>query len=231
MVTKFDGFPEELFQFLEELADNNNREWFNANKDRYLDAVVEPVTDFICAIGDHLGSISDNFVADTRRNGGSMFRIYRDVRFARDKRPYKENVGCHFRHVAGKSAHAPGFYLHLQPGNVFVGAGIWKPPGPVLDNIRMAIVEHPERWAEVVNDKNFLKRFSDIEGERLKRPPRGYDADHQFVEDLKLKSLFVKQYLDDDFVMSPKFFNEVLRAYADSAPLMRFITNSIGLPF
>ncbi len=230
-MTQFKGFPVELFRYLEELAANNNREWFNTNKQRYLDDVVEPVLDFIEAVGDHMDTISEHFVADTRRNGGSMFRIYRDVRFSRDKRPYKENVGCHFRHEAGKSAHAPGFYLHLQPDNVFVGAGVWTPPNPVLDKIRTAIVEPPEKWQAVIHNKRFLKRFSDIEGERLKRPPRGYDPEHRYVEDLKLKSLFVKCHLDDDFVTSPKFFNEVMNIYKDAIPLMEFVTTAVGLRF
>ncbi|WP_434111361.1 TIGR02453 family protein [Methylocaldum sp. GT1TLB] len=113
---RFVGFPEDLFRFLEELSMNNNREWFTANKRRYQTSVVAPVSDFIQAMGERLNRISPHFTADPRPNGGSMFRIYRDTRFSHDKRPYKENVGCHFRHVTGKSAHALGFYLHLQPG-------------------------------------------------------------------------------------------------------------------
>lgn len=107
-----------------------------------------------------------------------MFRIYRDTRFSKDKRPCKGNVGCHFRHMAGKGAHAPGFYLHLQPQNVFIGAGIWRPATPVLNCIRTAIIERPANWEKVAGDKKLLKRFGKIEGESLKRPPRGYDADH-----------------------------------------------------
>jgi uncharacterized protein (TIGR02453 family) len=138
---------------------------------------------------------------------------------------------CHFRHDAGKSAHAPGFYLHLQPGSTFVGAGIWKPPGPVLDDIRNAIVELPDKWSKAVNDVNLLQRFGAVEGERLKRAPRGFDASHIHVQDLKLKSFFILQSLDDSMVTSPKIFNEVIAAYSDSRPLVRFLTQAIGLPF
>jgi uncharacterized protein (TIGR02453 family) len=116
-----------------------------------------------------------------------MFRIYRDTRFSHDKKTYKTNVGCHFRHVAGKSAHAPGFYFHLQPGNVFVGAGICKPDGTALANVRNAIIEKPGRWEDVFSGRELWQRFGDIEGERLKRAPRGYDSDHVHVEHLKLK--------------------------------------------
>ncbi|MEE4310347.1 MAG: DUF2461 domain-containing protein, partial [candidate division KSB1 bacterium] len=108
-MNEFNAFPNDLFVFLNDLAANNNREWFNANKERYKQSVLEPMRTFIIAMGERLPSISMNFTADPRSNGGSMFRIYRDVRFSKDKRPYKENVGCQFRHIAGKSAHAPGF--------------------------------------------------------------------------------------------------------------------------
>lgn len=126
MNTTFSGFPEEMFSFLTDLGNNNNREWFSNNKERYENFVVEPVTRFIVAVGQFLPAISDVYIADTRRNGGSMFRIYRDTRFSKDKRPYKENVGCQFRHSAGKNVHAPCFYVHLAPAEVFIGGGIWK---------------------------------------------------------------------------------------------------------
>ena len=224
----FPGFPKDLFQFLKDLSRNNNRDWFNENKDRYQKSVVFPVKDFIAAMGEELPEISRNFVADPRTNGGSMFRIYRDIRFSKDKRPYKDNVGCQFRHVAGKTAHAPGFYVHLQPGIVFVGGGIWKPPNPVLDKIRSAIVEKPDKWSKVIKG---LKFFSAIEGEQLKRPPRGYDADHPFIEDLKRKSFFLKHDVKPSLVVKPEFMDETLLAFRETVPLMKFITNAVGLSF
>jgi len=230
-MTTFNGFPAELFGFLRALAENNNRDWFNDNRIDYDEFVAEPVIEFINAFAAPLETISQNFVADPRRNGGSMFRIYRDTRFSRDKRPYKTNVGCHFRHVAGKSAHAPGFYLHLQPGNVFVGAGIWKPDGPALGKIRNAIVEYPDRWQAAFNDRQLWQRFGDIEGDRLKRVPRGFDADHKHVEHLKLKSFFLHRTLDEALATSPGLIDEVVAAYTDSVPLVRFLTRAVGLPF
>ncbi len=128
----FSGFPKELFTFLDQLAANNNREWFKDNKERYYDVVVDPVCDFIEAMEPRLHVISRHFVADSRPHGGSMFRIYRDTRFSKDKRPYKENVGCQFRHEAGKDAHAPGFYVHLGRDEIFYGGGLWLPSNPVL---------------------------------------------------------------------------------------------------
>jgi uncharacterized protein (TIGR02453 family) len=227
-MSSFPGFPKDLFRFLNDLSKNNNRDWFNENKDRYQKSVVFPVKDFIVVMGERLHKISRNFVADPRTNGGSMFRIYRDIRFSKDKRPYKENVGCQFRHIAGKTAHAPGFYVHIQPGNVFVGGGIWKPPNPVLDKIRTAIVKQPEKWSKVTER---IEYFSNIEGDQLKRPPRGYDADHPFIEDLKRKSFFLKHNAEPSLTMKPEFMNETLLAFREAAPLMKFITNAMGLSF
>lgn len=229
--SRYRGFPEDLFRFLEELAANNNAEWFTANKVRYQTSVVAPVGDFIQAMGKRLHRVSPHFTADPRPNGGSMFRIYRDTRFSRDKRPYKENVGCHFRHVAGKSAHALGFYLHLQPGEVFAGAGIWLPPAPALEKIRSVIAEQPKRWSEVVGDKRLVRRFGELEGDSLKRPPAGFAAGHPFMADLKRKSFFVRRPLDDAAALTPTVIDEVAETYADAKPLARFLAAALDLPF
>ena len=119
-----------LFDFLRDLRDNNDREWFAANKGRYVTDVRDPMLGFIADFAAPLAEISPHFVADPRANGGSLFRIYRDTRFSRDKTPYKTNVGAHFRHAAGKDAHAPGFYLHLEPGMCFAACGVWRPDRP-----------------------------------------------------------------------------------------------------
>ena len=121
------SFRPELFAFLEELKANNDREWFAANRDRYEEELLEPAMDFIAAFAPKLEKISPNFRADPRPSGGSLFRIYRDTRFSKDKTPYKTNVGIHFRHELARDAHAPGFYLHIGPGEAFAGAGIWHP--------------------------------------------------------------------------------------------------------
>ena len=226
-MSKFSGFPEDLLKFLEDLARNNNREWFTENKERYRESVVTPVIDFINAIAEPLNMISDSFVADPRLNGGSMFRIYRDTRFAKDKRPYKENVGCQFRHTAGKSAHAPGFYVHIHPENVFVGGGIWMPPNPVLQQIRTAIVEHDEEWSQIINS---AENFS-FESERLKLPPRGFEAEHPLIDDIKRKSFFLKRNITPTDILEPEFLDMTVQAFKDAAPLMRFITKAMGLDF
>lgn len=227
----FKGFPEDLFRFLEELSQNNNKAWFDGNKARYKSSVVEPMTDFIVEMGERLRKVSGKFVADPRPNGGSMFRIYRDTRFSKDKRPYKENVGCHFRHVAAKDAHGLGFYLHLQPGNVFAGAGIWMPPGAALEKIRTAIAGRPKVWGGVVGDKKLVKRFGGLEGESLKRPPKGFDADAPYIDDIKRKSFFVLVPLTRSLALSQKLPGELAKVYGDASPLMKFLAKALDLAY
>lgn len=230
MTGKFKGFPDDLFLFLADLAANNNRSWFNDNKARYQQNIVEPMQEFIIAMGERLPSISQYFVADPRTIGGSMFRIYRDIRYTKDKRPYKENVGCMFRHVAGKDAHAPGFYLHLEPGNIFAGGGIWLPPNTIVNRIRTQIVEAPRAWERIITDRRILQTGG-ISGEGLKRPPRGYDPDHRFIDDLKRKSFYVMQEFDQSIVSTSKFIDQVEASFKTASPLMRFVTHAMELPY
>ncbi|MGI9427261.1 MAG: DUF2461 domain-containing protein, partial [Bythopirellula sp.] len=124
---KFPGFPLGLLHFLNDLTKHNKRDWFQANKSRYEQELLAPALAFIEAMKEPLGKISPYFQAIPKKQGGSLMRIYRDVRFSKDKRPYKTNVGIHFRHEAGCDVHAPGFYFHIEPDEVFIGAGIWHP--------------------------------------------------------------------------------------------------------
>src|SRR3954453_20816279 len=112
-MAEFEGFGKAFFAFFRELAANNERAWFEANKPRFREDVQGGMSDFIAAMAPYLSKLSKDFVADPRPNGGSMFRIYRDVRFSKDKRPYKAHAACQFRHRFGRDVHAPGFYVHL----------------------------------------------------------------------------------------------------------------------
>ena len=140
-------FDPEFFEFMADLAANNDREWFAANKERYEAEVLEPALAFIEDFSYRLREISPNFVADPRRTGGSLFRIYRDTRFAKDKTPFKTHTGMQFRHVAGKDVHAPGFYLHLDPAESFAGGGLWRPDPSTANRVREKIARRPEGLA------------------------------------------------------------------------------------
>ena len=138
----------ELFEFFRDLKQNNNKQWFQSNKERYEQQVRLPLQRFIMAFQRPLRRISPHYRADPRPVGGSLFRIYRDVRFSPDKSPYKTHGGIQFRHEAGKDVHAPGFYLHLEPANVFAAVGIWHPDSTALGRIRQALADDPKAWLQ-----------------------------------------------------------------------------------
>ena len=223
-------FTPAAFKFMRDLEQNNDREWFNANKDRYLADLRDPALEFIKDFGPHLMKISPAFRADPRANGGSMFRIYRDIRFSKDKRPYKDHAGLYFRHVKGKDVHTPGFYLHLQPGKSFVGLGLWLPDNPTLKLIREALVAEPGLWKNAVGQRRFKEHFS-VRGESLKRPPKGYNPDHPLIDVLKLKDFTGYAPLTQKQVTSAGFVDEYAKLCRAGSSLVKFLCEAIGQPF
>jgi uncharacterized protein (TIGR02453 family) len=153
-----------------------------------------------------------------------MLRIYRDTRFSKDKTPYKTHVGCQFRHAAGKDAHAPGFYVHIEPGKCLFGGGVWHPPSAPLRAIRQRIIDKPERWREIIAEIT-------VSGEQLKRGPKGFDPEHELIEDLKRKTFFSMAEVDEALARSDKFEKRVADQFAHIAPLMEFLTKSVGVAF
>ena len=230
-MTKFNGFNPSFFQFFTDIKQNNNREWFAANKERYDREVIVPVLDFIEAIAEPLEKISPNFLAIPKKHGGSMFRIYRDVRWAKDKRPYKESAAIQFRHINGRNAHAPGFYVHLEPGNIRYGGGIWTPPSAQIKMIRQSIASDAADWRQVRNNKKLNAMFEELRGDRLKRPPRGFDADHPHIEDMKLKSFFLMHEGAQGEAARGDFIIDVVEAFKAASPLMRFLCKAVGAPY
>ncbi|MGB5247919.1 MAG: DUF2461 domain-containing protein [Woeseia sp.] len=216
--------------FLQELERNNNRDWFNANKSRYEEDVLDPALRFIAAMQDPLAEISTHFQAVPKRTGGSLMRVYRDTRFAKDKTPYKTNIGIQFRHERGKDVHAPGFYLHIDPHQVFLGVGIWHPDSRTLAAIRQRIHTRQAEWQRVKADPKFRRQF-EPGGESLTRPPRGYAADHPLIDDLRRKDFIAVRNLDKDAVLKPAFVKSVAGSFAAGTPLMRFLCKAAELPF
>ena len=227
---EFRGFDASIFQFLEELTDNNNRPWFQANKARYENEVLVPSLAFIRAFAPRLKKISPYFVASDQRIGGSLMRVYRDTRFARDKTPYKTNVGIQFRHEFGKDVHAPGYYVHIASGECFLAIGVWRPDPDSLASVRQAIVEHPDRWKRAKNDRKFRARFQ-LDGDSLKTPPRGFPAEHPLIEDLKRTDFIGLEELTEQDVLKPKFIDAVAASFAASRPFMRFLCEALRVPF
>lgn len=221
-------FGPELFQFLAELKVNNSKDWFQANKGRYESHVKEPLLEFIAEFGEVLPIISGHFVADARGNGGSMFRIYRDVRFSKDKTPYKTHAAAHFRHEQAKNVHAPGFYLHLEPGNVSAGCGIWQPDPQALAKIRDAIAANPVGWTEATES---VDGMTAMHGDPLKRPPKGFDPEHPLIEVLKNRSFGLWAQFDEKAATAPDFLEQYHATCQKAAPMTDFICRALGLEF
>ncbi len=219
-------FSPQLFKFLKDLKKNNNRAWFARNKVRYERQLLEPSLKFIKDARPELKSISPHLVADSKPFGGSLFRIYRDIRFSKDKSPYKTNVAMQFWHKkGGKKIHAAGLYLHLSPGQSFAGAGVWHPDPATLNKVRKAIVERPESW------RRARESGLNIEGDSLKRPPAGFDPTHEFVKDLMLKDFTAGVRFRNSQVTGPRFLEGFVEAGKKLDPLNRFLSEALGLPW
>jgi uncharacterized protein (TIGR02453 family) len=219
------SFGRELFGFLAELKEHNDRDWFNANKARYEADLLEPALAFIEDFEPYLHQISPHLRADPRRVGGSLFRIYRDTRFSKDKTPYKTAAGIYFKHEQAKDVHAPGFYLHLAPGDVFAAGGIWRPDTPTVTMIREAIVADPDGWREATAGVDLGM------GERLKRVPPGYDKDHPLAEDIKRKDFGAIERMSEKAAIAPHFLQRYASACESMVPVMRFLCRAVGVPF
>jgi uncharacterized protein (TIGR02453 family) len=218
----------ELLTYLTQLKKNNNRQWFQKNKNRYETEVRDPLLHFIEAFAPRLKNISPHFIADARKTGGSLFRIYRDTRFSHDKRPYKTHAGVQFRHERAKDVHAPGFYLHIEPKQAFVGVGIWHPDSDTLKLLRDAIVENPAKWKRAKSAKAFNAEF-ELAGDSLKRAPKGYDPDHPLIEDLRRKDFIAVTKLKDKDLVAPAFLDRFTKTCTAAKPFMRFLAEACGL--
>ncbi|HSS44654.1 MAG TPA: TIGR02453 family protein [Thermoanaerobaculia bacterium] len=217
-------FSPELFRFLKDLRGHNNRAWFQANRERYESAVRDPFLRFISDFGPRLCKISRHFVADPRPTGGSLFRIYHDTRFSKDKSPYKTNAAADFRHRAGgRDAHAPGFYLSLEPGGCVAAAGLWHPDPPALGKVRGAIVARPKEWERI-------RRLGlEVEGDSLVRPPKGYDPAHPFIGDIKHKDFYTTVPFTEKQVCNPRFLFDFTVACKKMSPLTEFLAEALGM--
>jgi uncharacterized protein (TIGR02453 family) len=217
-------FTPDLFDFLRDLKRHNTREWFLANRDRYVASVEAPMLLFIRDVGERLPSISRHYRADLRRFGGSLYRIYRDTRFSADKSPYKTRIAAHFRHRAStREVETPGFYIGLGPDENFGGGGIYHPSMPTLTRIRQRIVDDPRAWDAV-------KRAGlELEGESLVRAPAGFDVTHRHIADLRRKGFYGGVDFTVADVTAPGFIDTYIDGCRQVAPLVKFLTESLGL--
>ena len=227
---RYANFEKQSIAFLKELAANNNREWFKENKSRYEEQVLDVALRFIQSMQDPLAQIAPHFTAVPQRMGGSLMRVYRDTRFSKNKLPYKTNIGIQFRHEQAKDVHSPGYYVHVDPDEVFFGVGMWRPDSDSLRAIRDRIVAKPADWSRVLADAGFRRHF-ELGGESLTRPPRGFDKDHEHIEDIMRKSFMGVRNLDVEDSLSSGFQRKVETSFSAATPFMKFLCKAVGAPF
>ncbi len=223
-------FSPVTFKFLRALTRNNNRAWFKAHQDDYERHVRGPYLQLIADLQAPLAKISPRYRADPRKVGGSLFRIQRDTRFSGDKQPYKTWAGARFFHERRREIAAPSFYLHIAPGDCFVGAGIWHPESDTLKKLRAFIVDNPAAWKRAIRSKAFCERYA-FWGESLTRPPQGYPADHELIEDLKRKNCAAGTGFDDALASSPQLHSFVVDHFKRLAPLVDYLCAALELEF
>ncbi|WP_266204742.1 DUF2461 domain-containing protein [Pontibacter kalidii] len=210
--------------FLAELSANNTREWFTENKPRYEKARQN----YIGFLQELLQEMQHFEPAARGQQGKDLvFRIYRDVRFSKDKRPYKDHFGAYVAE-GGRKSILPGYYLHLAGGNKsFLAGGLWYPPAPELKAVRQEIDYNLEEFKALVESEEFRKKFGALEGEQLKTTPKGYDKDNPAIPYLRFKSWNAVMPLPDETVLSPDFLQVVLDGFRSLKPLNDFLTHPL----
>ena len=227
-------FTPATLSFFRGLARNNAKPWFEAHRADYEQAVVAPIRALIDEMDVRLARFAPEITGHPKR---SMFRIYRDIRFSKDKSPYKTNAGCWFWHRdadprVGDNAEGggAGFYFHLQPGSSFTGAGIWMPPRPLLAKLRDAIAEDPRGFERVVKHPGFVRRFGGLDDDHtLKRMPRGFAETHPAARWLKYQSFVAGRALSDNQVTSPRLAALLQEDFSKLLPLVRWLNGTLGL--
>lgn len=224
-------FSDASFKFLRGLARHNDKAWFAAHKHQYEEHVRQPFLRLLGDLQPDLASISEHFRSDPKTVGGSLFRIYRDARFSNDKSPYKSWQGARLYHERRKQVAAPSFYLHLQPGESFVGAGLWHPEPPTQRKVRQFIFDNPGTWKATAHAPAFRRRFDFEESEVLVRPPRGFPADFEFIDDLKHKNFVFWRSLDDAAMTGPRLRQTLVTDLNALAPFVDYLCASLDLEF
>lgn len=224
-------FSDKSFKFLRGLARNNQREWFNANKDDYHAHVRAPFQRLLTDLQPALAAISPHFRSDPKLVGGSMFRIQRDTRFAGDKSPYKPWQGARLFHERRKQVAAPSFYLHLQPGACFVGAGLWHPETHTQRKVRQFIFDNPAGWSRAAHDKGMRRRFTLASDEMLVRPPSGFPADFEYIDDLRHRNFTLVAAVSDDEMTGPRLRGRIEKDLLQLAPFVDYLCASLDLDF
>ena len=224
-------FTQHSLKFLRGLARNNERAWFLAHKADYEQHVRDPFQRLLSDLQPVLAQVSGHYRSEPKGNGGSLFRIHRDTRFANDKTPYKNWQGARLFHARSKQVEAPAFYLHLQPGACFVAAGVWHPQPDTLRRLRHFIVDNPGSWKAAAHATAFRKRFDLDDDEMLTRMPRGFPADFEFADDLRRKNYAAFRSLDDETMTGPRLLRALETDLKGLAPFVDYLCAGLDLEF
>lgn len=224
-------FTPKSFTFLRGLARNNDKTWFNEHKPQYEEHVRQPFLRLIADLQPDLASVSPHFRADPRGVGGSLFRIYRDARFSNDKSPYKSWQGARLFHERRRQVPAPSFYIHLQPGESFVGAGLWHPEPATQRKVRHFIVDNPGSWKAAAHSPVLRKKFDFEESEKLVRAPRGFEPDFEFIDDLKHRNWVFWRALDDATMTGPRLRQTIAADLVTLGPFVDYLCAALDLEF
>jgi uncharacterized protein (TIGR02453 family) len=223
----FTGFPREGVAFLKRLKKNNNRPWFHRHKQEYDEHVRFPMQCLIASLAHEMADIAPEFEFNPKR---AIFRIHRDTRFSRNKTPYKTNIAAAFNLRGAKGQiEMPGLYVGIEPGSIFIGGGLYMPTGDQLKAIRKAMVSDPDGYLAVVEERRFKREFGGVQGERLQKAPLGYPRDHPMIQHLRHRQFYVgKEYDDETICFKPRFLGTVVRVFADTMPLVRWLRKAVG---
>jgi uncharacterized protein (TIGR02453 family) len=220
MPARFPGFPSVGLTFLRDLKANNDRDWFTPRKMVYEQTVKRPMTELVLALGEAFQEFAPDMVVDPAK---CIYRIYRDVRFSNDKSPYKTHVAASF-YPRGIPKHAgAGYYVHIAPEEVLIGGGAYMPGGPELLAIRQKITAMPEEIRAIIANRNFKKLFGELEGEKLKRLPKGFSPDDPAADLLVYKQFLASVTLPAEAATEKKFFNELVKCFKGITPLIEFL--------
>jgi uncharacterized protein (TIGR02453 family) len=210
-------------QFLSDLKKHNEREWFTANRKRYEEAKIN-FTDFIQEIINEITSFDPIFKGLEAKS--CIYRINRDIRFSNDKSPYKAHFGAFILRGGNKNMHTfAGYYIHIEPGSCMLSGGAYMPPTSWLSEIRAKIDDQGDELLKIVSNKDFVKYFGNIDGDKLKTAPKGYPKDHKFIELLKYKSFLATHMFSDEKAMSKDYFSLIVSGCRAMKPMIDFLND------
>ena len=220
----FHGFPRKGIDFLRKLKKNNKRDWFLKHKSEYEELTKFPMQCLIESLRQRMADTAPEIEFNPKR---SIFRIHRDVRFSKNKAPYKTNIAASF-HIKSKKGptESPGLYLHIEPGEVFIGGGLYMPTGVQLKAIRKSISSSPDAFLDVIQNRKFRKQFRGLQGEKLQKAPLGFPRDHPMIEYLRHKQFFVYKTFDESACYRAGFASKVAAVFTDIIPLIRWLSTT-----